>query len=84
MSLGGIFQGDFGLFYSVPYLATNKVLQASGVVTVMDTYIYNAFKVLSDYGMSIAAGFFQSVVGLVTVYAANTIVSKIEPDNALF
>ena len=84
MSLGGIFQGDFGLFYSVPYLATNKVLQASGVVTVMDTYIYNAFKVLSDYGLSIAAGFFQSVVGLVTVYAANTIVSKIEPDNALF
>ena len=53
MSLGGIFQGDFGLFYSVPYMATNKILQTSGVLTVMDTYIYNAFKVLSDYGLSV-------------------------------
>ncbi len=82
MSMGGIFCGDFGLFYSVTY--NSRTLYAAGVSKIMDTYIYDAFKVLQNYGLSVAAGFFQSVVGLVAVLISNKIVNKIEPDNALF
>jgi putative aldouronate transport system permease protein len=84
MSLGGIFSGDFGLFYSVPFSETNKAVYASGVSKIIDTYIYNAFKVVGDTGLSVAAGFFQSVVGFITMIVANGIVSKVEPDSALF
>lgn len=84
MNMGGIFSGDFGLFYSVPFSETNKMVYASGVSKIIDTYIYNAFKVVGDTGLSVASGFFQSIVGFITIGLANTIVSKIEPDNALF
>ena len=37
-----------------------------------------------DVGMSSAAGVYQSMVGFVLVMAANYIVRKKDPDNALF
>ncbi len=80
MSLGGIFSGDFGLFYSVP-LDPNRIYH---VTFIMDTYVYFAFQNLHNIGMSVAAGMFQSVVGLIFLLGANKIVSMIEPDNALF
>lgn len=80
MSMGGIFRGDFGLFYTVT--------QDSGylypVTNVIDTYIYRAMTSMSNVGMPAAAGLFQSVVGFIFVLLANKIVSKIDPDNAMF
>lgn len=80
MSVGNIFRGDFGLFYTVP--------QDSGVLypvtNVIDTYIYRGLKNMSNLGMTTAAGFLQSVVGLVCVLAANKVVTKIDPDSAMF
>ena len=80
MSLGGIFRGDFGLFYSV----TKDSGRLYAVTDVIDTYIYRGLTKLSNVGMSTAAGLYQSVVGLVLVLAVNAIVNKIDPDSAMF
>ena len=80
MNVGKIFNADFGLFYNVP--------QNSGslypVTQVVDTYVYRAYANTHDLGMSSAAGFLQSAVGLVCIVAANGIVRKIDPESSLF
>lgn len=80
LAIGGIFRADFGLFFQIP--------RDSGtlfpVTNVIDTYVYRSMKVLGDFGMSTAAGLYQSVVGLILVLTANRIVKKINEDQALF
>ena len=69
MAMGGIFRGDFGLY---------------PVTNVIDTYIYRGLQNQVNLGMNTAAGLFQSVVGFVFVLLANKIVSKVDPDSAMF
>lgn len=80
MNVGKIFNADFGLFYNVP--------QNSGslypVTQVVDTYVYRAYANTHDLGMSSAAGFLQSAVGLICILAANAVVRKIDRDSSLF
>lgn len=80
MNVGKIFNADFGLFYNVP--------MDSGLLTpvtqVIDTYVYKAMLATSDVGMSTAAGLVQNVLGFVCIMTANTIVSKVDDDCALF
>ena len=80
MNVGKIFNADFGLFYNVP--------QNSGslypVTQVVDTYVYRAYANTHNIGMSSAAGFLQSAVGLVCIVGANAIVRKIDPESSLF
>ena len=80
MSIGRMFYSDFGLFYQVP--------QNSGalfnVTQTIDTYVYRGLMELNNIGMSAAAGFYQSIVGFILVLIANTIVRKVDADNALF
>ncbi len=80
MSLGGIFRADFGLFYQI----TRNITKLYPTTDVIDTYVYRALRENSDIGMSSAVGFFQSVVGFVTIVTANFIVSKFNKENALF
>lgn len=80
MSIGGIFRGDFGLFFTV----TQDSGRLYPVTDVLDTYIYRAMTTLNNPGMATAAGLYQSVVSFICVILANKIVSKIEPDNAMF
>ena len=80
MAMGNIFRGDFGLFYVV----TKNTGALYPVTDVIDTYIYRSLTALSNAGMSAAAGFYQSVVGLITILLANWVVTKIDPDSALF
>jgi putative aldouronate transport system permease protein len=80
LAIGGIFRAVFGLFYQIP--RDSGVLYP--VTNVIDTYVYRSMKVLGDFGMSTAAGFFQSVVGLILVLSANWTVKKINEDQALF
>lgn len=80
LSLGNIFRSDFGLFYQVPmnqgalYDVTNTI----------DTYVYRGLMQRNDISMSAAAGFYQSIVGFITIIAANKIVKKFSKENALF
>ncbi|HCS73286.1 MAG TPA: sugar ABC transporter permease [Clostridiales bacterium] len=80
LSIGGIFRADFGLFYTVP--------QNSGplypVTDVIDTYIYRSLTTLNNAGMATAAGLYQSIVGFILVLAANKLVTKVSPENAMF
>ena len=80
MAMGGIFRGDFGLFYTV----TKDSGTLYPVTNVIDTYIYLGLKNQVNLGMTTAAGLFQSVVGFVFVLLANRIVSKVDPDSAMF
>ncbi|KKO52758.1 ABC transporter permease [Paenibacillus sp. DMB20] len=80
MSVGRIFNSDFGLFYQVPM---NAGALYSTTQTI-DTYVYRALMQVNDIGMSAAAGVYQSVVGFVLVIFANAIVKKFNKDNALF
>ena len=80
MAIGGIFQSDFGLFYTVPRDSGSLY----SVTNVLDTYIYRGMMNLNNMGMSTAAGLYQSVVGFVLVLVANKIVSKIDPETAMF
>ncbi|RIX59256.1 sugar ABC transporter permease [Paenibacillus nanensis] len=80
MSLGRIFNSDFGLFYQVPL---NAGALYSTTQTI-DTYVYRALMQLNDIGMSAAAGLYQSLVGFVLVLVVNAIVKRVNSENALF
>ncbi len=79
-AIGGIFYGDFGLFYSVP--RDSGALYS--VTNVIDTYIYRALKDQVNYGMSSATSLYQSVVGFILMIASNGVVRKISPEYAMF
>lgn len=80
LSVGRIFNSDFGLFYQVPM---NAGALYSTTQTI-DTYVYRALIQLNDIGMSAAAGLYQSLVGFILVLIVNAIVKKVNADNALF
>lgn len=80
LAVGRICYSDFGLFYQIP--------QHSGLLysttQTIDTFVYRALLELNDVGRSSAAGFLQSIVGFLLVFAANAAVKKIERESALF
>ncbi|MBB6691774.1 sugar ABC transporter permease [Cohnella xylanilytica] len=80
MSIGRIFNSDFGLFYQVP-LNAGALYSATQTI---DTYVYRALMQLNDIGMSAAAGLYQSLVGFVLVLVVNAIVKRVNSENALF
>lgn len=79
LAVGGIFGGDFGLFYQTP----RDIGSLYSTTDILPTYI---FRGLQDGNMSISAaiGLFQSLVGMCLVILTNTIVTKIAPENSLF
>ena len=79
LAVGGIFRGDFGMFYQ---LVKGQILL--DVADILDTYVYRSMMSTSNLGMSAAASFYQSVLCFVTINVVNFIVKKIEPDYALY
>ena len=79
LAVGRMFYSDFGLFYQVPM---NSGLLFN-VTNTIDTYVYRALMQLGDIGMASASGFYQSIVGLILILAANGIVRRIDKENAL-
>lgn len=80
LAIGRIFNADFGLFYFVP----RNTPQLYSTTDVIDTFVYRSLVQLGDISMAAAAGFYQSVVGLVMVVAANWVVRRINRDYSLF
>ena len=80
MSVGRIFNSDFGLFLQVPM---NSGMLYPTTQTI-DTYSYRALMELNDVGKSSATGVFQSVLGFALVVISNLIVRKVDSDSALF
>ena len=78
MSVGRIFYSDFGLFYQVPS-DSNSLFSVTYTIDVM---VYKSLK-SATVGMASAAAFFQSVMGCITILAANAVVRKIDPESAM-
>jgi putative aldouronate transport system permease protein len=80
LAIGGIFRADFGLFYNV----TRNVGALYPSTDVIDTYIFRALMKQGNVGMASAVSLIQSVVCFVTLGAANLMVRRLSPENALF
>lgn len=80
LSVGGIFNGDFGMIYAL--VGDNPLLRST--TDVIDTFVYRALRTNNDIGMSSAVGLFQSVIGFIMVVSANKIAGKMSDDSALF
>lgn len=80
MSIGGVLNASFELYYNVP-MESGAILSVTNVIS---TYVYRALMVNADIGMSSAAGFFQSLVGFILIMVANGIVRKIDEEKSMF
>lgn len=80
LGMGAIFRSDFALFYQVP---RNQGMLYN-VTDTIDTYVFRAITQTGDMGMSSAAAFYQSIVCFITLIVFNSIVRKINRENALF
>ena len=80
MSIGRIFNSDFGLFLQVP-MNSGTLYETTQTI---DTYVYRALMERNDVSMSSAASVFQAVLGFALVMTSNLIVRKIDKDSALF
>lgn len=80
MSIGGIFRGNFDMFYNL--VGSNGLLY--NYTDVIDTLAFRALISSNDFGMSSAIGLFQSVLCFITVMVANKLVSLYEKDYTLF
>ncbi|HHW23434.1 MAG TPA: sugar ABC transporter permease [Clostridiaceae bacterium] len=80
LSLGNIMKGDFQMFYQV--VGNNGlVLDATDVI---DTYVVRSLMDLQEFGMTAAAGLYQSVLSLFIILGANKLIKIIDNDYALF
>ena len=80
LSIGRIFNSDFGLFYQVPL--GNGMLYST--TQTIDTFVYRALMVTNNVGQSSAASVFQAIIGFILVLLSNLLVRKINPENSLF
>ena len=80
LAVGQIFRGDFGLFYQL--VGNNALILPK--TDILDLFIYRALITTNDYGMSSAAGLYQSVMCFVTIMSVNFLIKKLNPDYTLF
>ena len=79
LAVGGLFRGDFGLFFQIP----RNIGLLYETTDIIDTFVYRGLQ-SNNYGQSSAVGFIQSFLGLICVGGTNWIVTKISPENAMF
>jgi len=80
MAMGTIMKGDFQMFWQV----TGNNPMVLDVTDVIDTYVTRSLLNLQEFGMTSAAGLYQSGLSFVLVLIANYAVKKVDPDYALF
>ena len=77
---GGLFSGDFGLFYQV----TRNSAALYSTTDILNTYTFRALMQDNNIATSSAVGFAVSVVGLFMIIFVNGVVRKISYENRLF
>ena len=80
LAIGTIMKGDFQMFWQV----TGNNPMVLETTDVIDTYVTRSLLTLQEFGMTSAAGLYQSGISFVLVLIANRLVKKVEPDYALF
>ncbi|MCU0520331.1 MAG: ABC transporter permease subunit [Anaerolineae bacterium] len=80
LSLGGIFRGNLEMFQMM--IGNNPLLYST--TDIIDTFVFRSLLTLGSLGLASAAGFFQSVVGLVMILATNWLVRTVNKERALY
>jgi putative aldouronate transport system permease protein len=80
LSIGGIFRGNFDMFYQL--VGSNGPLFDR--TDVIDTFTFRALITSNDVGMAAASGLYQSVFCFITIMIANYLVKRYEKDYSLF
>lgn len=80
MSVGKIFNGDFGMIYAM--VGTNSILYPT--TDVIDTYLFRQLLENPSMGQTAAVGLVQSILGCLFVILCNKIANKWSPESALF
>ena len=79
MQLGSVLSTSISPFYELTF----NQPQLYDTTQVLGTYIYNGLGG-GRYSFMTAVGLIQSVIGVILVLTANTIISRIDPDSAMF
>ena len=82
LAMADIVRGDIGLHYAVPN--SDNIGFIIPVIDIIDTYIFRGLRTAANIGMSAAATFYQSVVGLIMILISNWIARKIDAESAMF
>ena len=82
LSLRGIMNSDFGLFWMTTMQLGKGALW--NVANTIDTYTFNALMNNGDITGAMCVGLYQSMVGFVLVITVNTIIAKVDPESRLF
>lgn len=80
LGLGSIMHSDTGLFYQV----TRNTGALYRTTQVLDSYVLNSIMTATNFGVTAATTFYQSVIGCIMVITVNLIVRKVSPENSLF
>jgi putative aldouronate transport system permease protein len=80
MAVGRIMFGDFGMIYAL--IGDNGALYPT--TDVIDTYVYRALRKIGDPAEATAIGLFQSALGFLLVFGANSLTRRLFPEGALF
>lgn len=80
LSIGGIFRGNFDMFYQL--IGSNGNL--FDYTDVIDTFTFRALINNNNIGMSAASGLYQSVLCFITIMIVNYFVKRYDSDYALF
>lgn len=80
MSVGRIFNGDFGMIYAL--VGDNGVLLPK--VDVIDTYVFRALRKLGEPSWATAVGLYQSLMGFIMIFFSNYLTKRFFEDGALF
>ncbi len=80
LSIGNIMKGDFQMFYQI--VGNNGlVLEATDVI---ETFVVRSLMQTQEFGMTAAAGLYQSVFSFFLIIVANFTIKKLNSDYALF
>lgn len=80
LGLGRIMRGEFDMFYQL--IGNNGTLMDA--TDIIDTLAFRSLVGTADFGMASSVGFYQSVLTLVIILAANWLVRRYDKEQALF
>ena len=80
LSIGGIFKGNFDMFYNL--VGNNGLLY--NATDVIDTLAFRALISSNNFGMAAAIGLYQSVLCFVTILVVNKLVGLYDKEYTLF
>lgn len=80
LSIGTIMKGDFQMFFQT--VGNNPMVMET--TDVIDTFVVRSMLQTQEFGMTAAAGLYQSVFSFILIMVSNYIVKRAEPDYSLF